>query len=54
MQELINEMLEKGLINIDNIHNASQIWQALKELEFTITQTSPDLVSCMLRKYQRN
>lgn len=57
MQELINEMLERGLIDI--VYTASvlgkhKLWLQLKELQDTITLVKADNLANILRLNGRN
>lgn len=56
MEELINEMIEKGLMKIakEDVHEASRQMLLLKLLDNTEEHTHADIFTSYIRLYQRN
>ncbi len=56
MEDLINEMIEKGLIGIqkNSVLEARRQWIILAELQYTKVCTEPDKFTPWLRMYRRN
>ena len=51
--DLIREMLERGLINVDNVHEANKRYNELSLLNYT-TELMSDNITSFLRKHGRN
>ncbi len=57
MEELIREMLEKGLIEVARevgIHAADRLYQQIKILNYTHKQNEPDIFTGYLRIHRQN